>query len=164
MVARISISLSDLTLIKVDNQANKRGLSRSAWIANAVESTISGENQIGEELHNTKLALNKAETDIMQLNRQISNLNNQLQEKDKTIESSAREINLLQIQLKNADDNLQSARQDKTNFELTMKTKQSEVEFLRSHIAQLTQSISQLALPPSQEEVKYKRWWRFWKR
>lgn len=163
MVARISISLSDLTLIKVDNQANKRGLSRSAWIAEAIESTISGENQIGEELHNTKLALNKAETDIMQLNRQISNLNNQLQEKDKTIESSAREINLLQIQLKNADDNLQSARQDKTNFELTMKTKQGEVEFLRSHIAQLAQSISQLALPPSQEEARSKRWWRFWK-
>jgi chromosome segregation ATPase len=163
VVARISISLSDLTLIKVDNQANKRGLSRSAWIANAVESTISGENQIGEELHSTKLALNKAETDIMQLNRQIANLNNQLQEKDKTIESSAREINLLQIQLKNADDNLQSARQDKTNFELTMKTKQSEVEFLRSHIAQLTQSISQLALPPSQEEARSKHWWRFWK-
>ena len=163
MVARISISLSDLTLIKVDNQANKRGLSRSAWIAEAIESTISGENQIGEELHSTKLALNKAETDIMQLNRQISNLNNQLQEKDKTIESSAREINLLQIQLKNADDNLQSARQDKTNFELTMKTKQSEVEFLRSHIAQLTQSISQLALPPSQEEARSKHWWRFWK-
>ena len=147
----------------MDNQANKRGLSRSAWIAEAIESTISGENQIGEELHSTKLALNKAETDIMQLNRQISNLNNQLQEKDKTIESSAREINLLQIQLKNADDNLQSARQDKTNFELTMKTKQSEVEFLRSHIAQLTQSISQLALPPSQEEARSKHWWRFWK-
>lgn len=147
----------------MDNQANKRGLSRSAWIAEAIESTISGENQIGEELHNTKLALNKAETDIMQLNRQISNLNNQLQEKDKTIESSAREINLLQIQLKNADDNLQSARQDKTNFELTMKTKQGEVEFLRSHIAQLTQSLSQLALPPSQEEARSKHWWRFWK-
>ena len=147
----------------MDNQANKRGLSRSAWIAEAIESTISGENQIGEELHSTKLALNKAETDIMQLNRQIANLNNQLQEKDKTIESSAREINLLQIQLKNADDNLQSARQDKTNFELTMKTKQSEVEFLRSHIAQLTQSISQLALPPSQEEARSKHWWRFWK-
>jgi hypothetical protein len=31
------------------------------------------------------------------------------------------------------------------------------------HVAQLTQSISQLALPPSQEEAKKKGWWQFWK-
>jgi len=37
------------------------------------------------------------------------------------------------------------------------------ISFLRRHVAQLTQSISQLALPPSQEEAKKKGWWRFWK-
>jgi hypothetical protein len=31
------------------------------------------------------------------------------------------------------------------------------------HVAQLTQSISQLSLQPSQEEAKKKGWWRFWK-
>jgi len=30
-------------------------------------------------------------------------------------------------------------------------------------VAQLIQSISQLALPLSQEGAKKKRWWQFWK-
>jgi hypothetical protein len=30
-------------------------------------------------------------------------------------------------------------------------------------IAQLTQSISQLALKPGDEEIKKKGWWKFWK-
>jgi hypothetical protein len=37
------------------------------------------------------------------------------------------------------------------------------ISFLQAHTAQLTQSISQLALPPSQEEAKTKGWWQFWK-
>jgi len=34
------------------------------------------------------------------------------------------------------------------------------VAWLRSHVAQLTQ---QLALPPSHEELKAKKWYQFWK-
>jgi hypothetical protein len=38
------------------------------------------------------------------------------------------------------------------------------IGFLRGHIAQLTQSISQLALKPGDEEIKKKGWsWRFWR-
>jgi hypothetical protein len=35
--------------------------------------------------------------------------------------------------------------------------------FLQAHIAQLTQSISQLSLKPGEEEIKRKGWWQFWK-
>jgi chromosome segregation ATPase len=44
-----------------------------------------------------------------------------------------------------------------------MKLKDDEISFLRAHISQLTQSISQLALKPGDEEIKKKGWWRFWK-
>ncbi len=37
------------------------------------------------------------------------------------------------------------------------------IEGVCSHIAQLTQSISQFALKPGEEEIKKKGWWRFWK-
>jgi hypothetical protein len=46
---------------------------------------------------------------------------------------------------------------------LAMNLKDDEICFLRGHVAQLTQSISQLSLPPSQEEAKKKGWWQFWK-
>jgi hypothetical protein len=38
------------------------------------------------------------------------------------------------------------------------------ISFLRGHVGQLTQSISQLALPTSQEEARAKSWWKFWRR
>jgi hypothetical protein len=37
------------------------------------------------------------------------------------------------------------------------------VTFLQGHVAQLTQSISQFALKPGEEEIKKKGWWQFWK-
>jgi hypothetical protein len=43
-----------------------------------------------------------------------------------------------------------------------MNLKSDEIFFLRGHLAQLTKSISKLALPPSQEEAKPKSWWKFW--
>ena len=39
-----------------------------------------------------------------------------------------------------------------------------DVSFLQGHVSQLTQSISQLALKPRDEEIKKKGWWRFWGR
>jgi hypothetical protein len=48
-------------------------------------------------------------------------------------------------------------------LESALKSKDGEVSFLRAHVAQLTKSISQLALPPSQEEARAKHWYQFWK-
>jgi hypothetical protein len=40
--------------------------------------------------------------------------------------------------------------------------KANDTTGLRGHVAQLTQSISQLSLKPGEEEIKKKGWWRFW--
>ena len=42
--------------------------------------------------------------------------------------------------------------------------KAMNISFLRGHVAQLTQSISPLALKPGDEEIRKKGWWKFWKR
>jgi hypothetical protein len=54
--------VADAILNKVDIQANKKGLSRSGWIAEAIESAITGSNQSAEDLHKANLELNKAQT------------------------------------------------------------------------------------------------------
>jgi len=46
---------------------------------------------------------------------------------------------------------------------MAIRGKEDEISFLRCHVAQLTQSISQLALKPGEEEIKKKEWWRFWR-
>ena len=48
------------------------------------------------------------------------------------------------------------ARVEAESLKETMALKNDEVSFLHGHVAQLTQSISQLSIPPSQEEAKKK--------
>jgi hypothetical protein len=55
---------------------------------------------------------------------------------------------------------LATARSEADKLRVAMNLKSDEVSFLRGHVVQLTQSISQLTLPPSQEEAKSKSWWR----
>jgi hypothetical protein len=42
--------------------------------------------------------------------------------------------------------------------------KDRQIGFLEGQMAQLAQSISQLALKPGDEELKKKGGWRFWRR
>jgi hypothetical protein len=44
-----------------------------------------------------------------------------------------------------------------------MKLKEDETPLLRGYMAQLTQSIIQLALKPGEDEIKKKGWYQFWK-
>jgi chromosome segregation ATPase len=52
---------------------------------------------------------------------------------------------------------------DKAHYQDTINQKNQMIAFLEAHIAQLTQSISQLSLKPGEEEIKKKGWWQFWK-
>jgi metal-responsive CopG/Arc/MetJ family transcriptional regulator len=97
---RVSVSLTDEMVITIDEEAKKRGISRSDLVANAVQSYITG---------------------------------------------------------------IQAGLQVNQAMEATLKAKEEEISFLRGHVSQLTQSISQLALPPSQEEARAKHWWTFWR-
>lgn len=160
---RVTVSLTDSILIKADEEAKKNGLSRSEYVAKAIESFVTGSNQANLELHNAQLELNKSQTEVMQLKRQITKLENQIAEKDRVIESNAKDVMQVEEKLNLSYADVMQARQEVAKFESALKAKEDEVSFLRGHVSQLTQSISQLALPPSQEEARAKHWWRFWK-
>ncbi len=40
--------------------------------------------------------------------------------------------------------------------------KDDEISFLRGHLSQISEKIPK-SLPPSEEEIKKKGWWQFWK-
>jgi hypothetical protein len=52
---------------------------------------------------------------------------------------------------------------DQAHYQDSIKQKDEMIAFLQAHIAQLTQSISQLSLKPGDEEIKAKHWYQFWK-
>jgi len=55
-------------------------------------------------------------------------------------------------------------RRDIEHYKDTLAIKDKQISFLEGHVAQLTQSISQLSLKPGEEEIKKKGWWQFWRR
>jgi hypothetical protein len=65
--------------------------------------------------------------------------------------------------LAGAREELSAARGEADKLRESMNLKSDEISFLRGHVAQLTQSISQFALKPGEEEIKKKGWWQFWK-
>ena len=161
---RVTVSLADSILIKADEEAKKSSLSRSEYVAKAIESFVTGSNQANLELHNAQLELNKSQTEVMQLARKITKLENQLVEKDKAIESKVKDVMQVEEKLNLSYADVMQAKNETSKYEMALKGKEDEISFLRGHVAQLTQSISQLSLKPGEEEIKKKGWWRFWRR
>lgn len=159
---RVTVSLSDSILHKVDAEANKDGISRSEYVASAIESQITGSNQASITLHNTELELNKSQTEVMQLKRQITKLENQLAEKDRLIESKAKEVMQADEKVNQAYADVTQARAEVAKFEMALKLKDQHISFLEATVHQALEKITP-ALPPSQEEAKAKSWWQFWK-
>jgi metal-responsive CopG/Arc/MetJ family transcriptional regulator len=163
-MARVTISVDDSILHKLDDEAHKYGISRSECVAKAIESYITGSKHAEETLHNTQIELNNSQIEVMQLKQEISKLDNRIVEKDKIIESGAIEINQIEEKLNHSYADVNQVKQEISKYEMAFKSKDDEINFLRSHISQLTQTLSQQFLLPSKEEIKKKGWWQFWKK
>jgi chromosome segregation ATPase len=87
--------------------------------------------------------------DVAQMRRKLGALEDQIAPNAAELEKARTDMILLQ--------------HDQAHFLDTIKQKDQEIAFLQAHIAQLTQSISQFALKPGEEEIKKKGWWQFWK-
>jgi chromosome segregation ATPase len=83
---------------------------------------------------------------------------------------SRRKLGALEEQTAATQGELEKARSDmillqhdQAHYQDSIKQKDEMINFLQAHIAQLTQSISQLSLKPGDEEIKKKGWWQFWR-
>jgi chromosome segregation ATPase len=165
---RVYAPVDDPILKEIDADAQGKGISRAQWVCTAIESYLHLDGANPEEMHRELLQLR---TEKEQTWRQIT----QLQRTEEKARNEAQEalgrLSKIQAELDQAtkDNAALNAQLGATMAEAgklreTMKLKEEEVAFLRGHVAQLTQSISQLSLPPSQEEIKAKgSWWKFWK-
>ena len=60
---------------------------------------------------------------------------------------------------------LAAANANRDRLQDALKVRDDDIAYFKSHVAQLTQSISQLSLKPGEVEIKRKGWsWRFWRR
>jgi chromosome segregation ATPase len=122
-------------------------------------------------------ALAKAKEDLSQLKadaelkwRETNQLRSEINQAKRELETSRGKIEQLQTEIEKKRDEAyqacneaESLRRDQDHYKDTLAMKDKQIGFLEGHVSQLTQSISQFALPPSQEEAKAKHWWRFWR-
>jgi chromosome segregation ATPase len=169
---RIHAPFDESTLEQIDREVKKKGVSRAQWLSSSVSSYLC-------LVERTK-GVDPAEVaqEWEQLRSTNENLWRENQKLKKAVESASeelaqnrRKINALEEQITSAMQETEKLRMnmillkhDETHFQDTVRQKDQQVAFLEAHIAQLTQSISQLSLPPNKEEAQRKGWsWKFWR-
>jgi len=197
-MAKIAVSIPDSILKKIDDQSNTRGITRSKYVAMALDFYTEGADNYKSEIDklNADLAekdkeleslsievlplrdkvhtlenqleaanrdVNSKANEVFQKEKKIHTLENQIAEKDKEIKSLSKEVLLQKDEGMKIREELEKAKHEATKYEMAFKSQQADLDFLRGHIAQLTQTVSQLSLKPGEEEIKKKGWWQFWK-
>jgi len=168
---RIHAPFDEPTLAQIDQEVKKSGVSRAQWFSSA----------IGAYLHLLELTKGADPSEMILEQAQLRSKNESFWRENqqlKRAEENAREdvaqieskLHAIEDQIASTLIELEKARSDmilmehdKAHYQDTITQKDQQITFLQAHIAQLTQSISQLALPPSQEEAKAKHWYQFWK-
>jgi chromosome segregation ATPase len=132
---------------------------------------------VTKNLTNSKEDLTRAKEDLSQLKadaelkwRETNQLRSEINQAKRELETSRSKIEQLQTDIDTKRDEAyqacneaESLRRDQDHYKDTLAMKDKQIGFLEGHVAQLTQSISQFALNPGEEEIKKKGWWKFWK-
>lgn len=168
---RIYAPVDEVTLEKIDQDAKEKGISRAQWVSTAIGAYLHREETLGgadlEEMHRE---LHQPRTEKEQSSRELRDLK-RTEEKARTEATQAQtRAEKLQAEVEQAIKNLADMKEELTaakaeadKLRESMNLKADETAFLRGHVSQLTQSISQFALKPGEEEAKKKGWWQFWK-
>jgi metal-responsive CopG/Arc/MetJ family transcriptional regulator len=123
---RFSVTLDDSVLNQVDSNARKKQLSRSGYIADAIESSL---HQTGSELDQCESRLHQCESDLNQRDSELNQsrqsiaelenkLMNQIAEKDKIIESITIGLNQAMNQVVEKDKIIESVDIEVTQLKL----------------------------------------------
>ena len=169
---RIHAPFDEPTLAQIDQEVKKSGVSRAQWLSSAIGSYLrlleltkgsdpaemiqemaqlrTTNESMWKENQQLKRAEERAREEVAQCGRKLSELEDQIASTNIELEKARSDMILME--------------HDQAHYQDSIKQKDEMIAFLQAHIAQLTQSISQLSLKPGDEEIKKKGWWRFWRR
>ena len=168
---RIYAQLEDLTYQKIEVYIQENNISRAKFLVDAINAYLhlleSGNDVNPEVLHQEIMQLrtkeNESWQEITKLKRTIDGATSTITalqaENAKLKEDSNQSIN----DLTSLKEELILSKAEVDKWKEALRIKDGDIDYLRSHVSQLTQSISQFALKPGDEEIKKKGWWKFWK-
>ena len=169
-MVRICVPVDDTILAQIDTAIEEMRISRAHWVKLAIDAYLTHDDteltQAKHDLTQAKSELTQARTEREQSWRESTQLRHEKEKLSAELEQTRHKLVSLEANVADFAQHKETHERLKVTHEKTLEAmalKDNEIDFLRSHISQLTQSISQLALKPSEEEAKKKGWWQFWK-
>jgi chromosome segregation ATPase len=166
---RIYAEPDDLTQSEIERAAIDKGITKKQLVLDAIDLYL---HQDRSELDQAIKDRDQSRSDADQRWKEANQIKSELNQLKRELEAARSREDLLRSEADNArSEKDQSAselvalRRDIEHYKDTLAIKDKQISFLEGHVAQLTQSISQFALKPGEEEIKKKGWsWRFWRR
>jgi chromosome segregation ATPase len=119
--------------------------------------------QIAPEMAQLKTTIESQWRDNQKLKKAEESAREEAEQARRKLGAIEAQIAANTLELEKARSDMILLEHDKAHFQDTINQKNQQISFLEAHIAQLTQSISQFALKPGEEEIKAKHWYQFWK-
>ena len=172
---RIYAEPDEQTLEEIGKAAEEKGITRHKIVLEAIDSylhqSLSDVDSLRKELDSLRSERDSLKKELDEKWSENRRLRSETESQKKVIDSLTIKLDQATIKI---DSLTSSVDQEKIEFDSlqkdlthaldTIKQKDEMIGFLQAHISQLTQSISQLALKPGEEEIKKKGWWQFWRR
>jgi chromosome segregation ATPase len=163
-----AMKLRDELAMKIDEQ-NSLSDEQSRKIANLNDELVMKNDELDKlkqqikqtSLENTERwqETKSLRADIVKLKKDLEDTQSENQHlKDELLKRQSETEPLAKLR-----EELAAASANRDRLQDALKIRDDDIAYFKSHVAQLTQTIGQLSLPPSQEEAKAKHWWRFWK-
>jgi len=168
---RIYAQLEDLVYQKIEVYIQENKISRAKFLVDAIDAYLhlleSGKDANPDTLHQEIMQLrtkeNESWQEITKLKSTIKDANSTIAKLQEENTKLKRDFDQSTKDLTTCKEELITSRAEVDKWKEALRIKDGDIDYLRSHVAQLTQSISQLSLKPGDEEIKKKGWWRLWK-
>ena len=179
---RVYADVDEQTLGEINQAAKNFNLSKANLIAKAIDQFLHPPEQTGPEIDQLRSEIDQARSESDQLradldqarldaNKRWSEMNaakteNAQLKRDLEAARSKNDQHLikhdqLRAEIDQSKIEMQGLQKDLEKYQETLKLKDQHISFLEATVHQALEKIP--ALPPSQEEVRAKHWWQFWR-
>jgi chromosome segregation ATPase len=171
---RIYAEPDEQTLEEIGKAAEEKGITRHKLILEAIDSylhqSLSDVDSLKKERDSLRSERDSLKTEVDEKWSENRKLRSETETQKRLVDSLTIKLDQATIKIDSLTSEgyqrkieFDSLQKDLTHAMDTIKQKDEMIGFLEGHISQLTQSISQFALKPGDEEIKRKGWWQFWR-
>jgi chromosome segregation ATPase len=181
---RVYTDVDEETLEEINQAAENFNISKANFIAKAIDLFLHPPDQNDSDLDQLITEIDQLRSERDQLRSNLDQARSDTEKRWSELSASKLELNQLKRELEllrskndqlliandqfrsendQAKIEMQGLRKDLEKYQDALKLKSEHISFLEATVHQTLERLPR-ALPPSQEEAKAKRWWKFWRR